>query len=284
MFHLFFGRSVFSPSPPPSPKEGDQRPLLPRSRLSPSSVTERGGTSPSMELGGISPASSSSSSWPGAATTLQANALPVLQGAAAASTRAFIPGQPDPKSAAASPRTPPQPHAATSAPQPARDRGDPLGTIPSDPFLRSCTGGTGAGAGGHPPGSPHSCTWALGAASAWAGAPQHPWVPPHSTLTPPSSLIIRFFSTHHPQQHRCRCFPYVFPPLLARPLRRLANFLAPGTRRSPRSRERSAGQRQPLPGTRMGNKKKKTTKVRKKPNRPPVSAMHPGFLYIICVI
>lgn len=186
LLHLFFGRSVFSPSPPPSPKEGDQRPLLPRSCLSPSSVTERGGTSPSMELGGISPASSSSSSWPGAATTLQANALPVLQRAAAASTRAFIPGQPDPKSAAASPRTSPQPHAAASAPQPARDHADPLGTVPSDPFLRSCTGEMGAGAGGHAPGSPHSCTWALGAASAWARASSAPMGAPaqHSHPTP----------------------------------------------------------------------------------------------------
>lgn len=221
-----------------------------------------------MELGGISPASSSSSSsssWPGAATTLQAKALPALQGAAAASTRAFIPGKPDPKSAAASPRTSPQPHAAASTPQPARDSGDPLGTVPSDPFLRSCTGGTGAGAGGHAPGSPRSCTWALGAASAWTGAPQHPWVPPAQHSHPyPSSLIIHFFSTPPPSAASTPMPSPRIPPLSS-PARSVGwrIFLAPGTRRSPGSRERSAGHRQPLPGPRMGNKKKKKTSQKK---------------------
>lgn len=124
-----------------------------------------------------------------------------------------------------------------------------------------------------------------------APAPQLPPLLPPSTATPTPCL-------------GCVCHPELFPTdhlsflsipsplaastpsasrtlllLLSCPLRWFVNFLAPGIQCSRGCRgstvcwARWAGVTRPLPGTGEKNK----PQSQKRPNQPPVSAMHPGF-------
>lgn len=147
-----------------------------------------------------------------------------------------------------------------------------------------------------------SCAWGLQPATAWTGPPQHPWVLPPNMVTPiplprahlPSQALpyrssLIFFHTitlssidaiillHAPPA--CLLLPpwvrEFFGPRAQVFSRRQEMHHVPGTVGEYHPAPR------PLPSTQTG---KKPQKSQKKPNQPPVSAMHPGFLYIDCVI
>lgn len=104
-------------------------------------------------------------------------------------------------------------------------------------------------------------------------SPQHPWVLLRSPHTPPllAAPCTPLIAHHH------RFFlSHTLPPSFG-----FANCLAPGTQRSS---EGSVWALCPPAQHTMGKTKPHKKSDKKKKPRPPVSAMHPGFLYIDRVI
>ena len=145
-----------------------------------------------------------------------------------------------------------------------------------------------------------SCAWAL-------QPPQHGWDPlsthehRHPAWSPqplcpghiyPPELFPRhhlafFFSIPSPSAASTPSSSCTLLPLLSCPLHGFLSFLAPGIecscggRRCTMCWARAARPRVPCQVCKW---EKNPQKKVKKPNQPPVSAMHPGFLYIDCVI
>lgn len=152
-----------------------------------------------------------------------------------------------------------------------------------------------AKAGEWPQASPFACPQGALPLLPWAlpPAPQLPRLLPPSTATPTLCLgsicrpelfptdHLSFLSIPSPLAASMPWASRTLLLLLSRPLRWFVNFLAPGIQCSRGCRgstvcwARWAGATRPLPGTR------KKPQSQKRPNQPPVSAMHPGFCTLI---